>query len=94
MGTVELGSVKINRLADFPEVAVLEPIFRFSDHRGEMGRIKRPAIKPLAELIAELEEEVRRLEKWRKAQGIAKGAPRLSLPLITKLFGKEKHDED
>ena len=36
--------------------------------------MKGPRIKPLSEMIAELDEEVRQSEEWRKAQGIPKSA--------------------
>lgn len=31
-------------------------------------------IKPLAEMIADLDEETRKTEEWRKAQGLPKGS--------------------
>lgn len=40
--------------------------------------MEKPMIRPLSEMIAELDEEARRTEAWRKAQGIPKSTYQMS----------------
>ena len=48
--------------------------------------MKGPIIKSLPEMIAELDEETRRTEEWRKARGIPKGSYQASSHILSDFY--------